>query len=895
MGVLGLATYLNENASLVSRPLKFDSVLGVEEEERTKVALVVDAWGLIYELLSHTPWPYGGEHLEFADLLRRTVTGWRAVGIEPVFVYDGPTPPIKFSTELQRQQSLILPISLFHHTSPASRLSRSSWSSQTILPPLFYSTAVDVGLALGVESIWAESEADLRCAYEASKRNGYITGLDSDFTIYGAQGRGAGRGYIPLNQMKWDWVELEQEEEEEPEQEKKADEDSVVIPDEDDDDGAGEFFQVVKSKTHKKNERNRNNTYNTTTGGRFDRKGRWNNRKPSALPPSVPAVSFLTSLSVIIYTPELLAAELDLPLNILPLFAALVGNDYFKYGQAFHHRSATSTQKVDRVSTVLRDCLSPKAKRPSSSNVRSGTATPIETSGDEALLLLSNATSALLLHPRTEQEMEAILHALIDSALSYTIPLELTDLPLSPSSFPPTVSSPSEDDVFGLYVDAVRAGRFAPKLAGVVRDGRYLGRLFIEDTTRASIGKRAGEGIREACWAVLNQGLGIGFREEEEEEEEKEEEKDEDEKMDEDKVDTALEEGDEEDDPTAEAQREELDAILEANAAAGESNAEDPSPAEQDPVEEQDHPSDTRYIQTYLRSGTIFHPTLIPITPITDLLDSSVFEPKLDLSTTLLVLQPLSVRIQAYMHLLGSPSITIRDELKPMVLVIRWIARRLAEEPSKPGVNYHSRRAEIKAIIFTAVRSFHAWSKWQRQFNPEQDSNSTTTDNETPAAEGVSLLEEYSVGELTNRAIHVTSYYLHALHDSDLLAQALLLPRTVFPGPHVFYNGKLAHKSLSDWSTDRAYRPSFKSDEEEKDYESCVEDVLGSEVKENASIEPEGQVDDRTSRKRDKKKAKREKAAAAASGGGGDSQGKKTTKQTGGLGGMFDLLGEMDC
>lgn len=44
---------------------------------------------LIYALVAQLPSAYGGEHLAFGKLVKRTVEGWRAVGFEVVMVVDG--------------------------------------------------------------------------------------------------------------------------------------------------------------------------------------------------------------------------------------------------------------------------------------------------------------------------------------------------------------------------------------------------------------------------------------------------------------------------------------------------------------------------------------------------------------------------------------------------------------------------------------------------------------------------------------------------------------------------------------------------------------------------------------------------------------------------------------
>jgi len=86
MGVHGLATYLRKNQRKLSTPL-------VLSQERSKseatIPLVVDGWSFIYELhnQSRLPWVYGGEPVEFRDLVTRIVRAWISVGLRPHFVF----------------------------------------------------------------------------------------------------------------------------------------------------------------------------------------------------------------------------------------------------------------------------------------------------------------------------------------------------------------------------------------------------------------------------------------------------------------------------------------------------------------------------------------------------------------------------------------------------------------------------------------------------------------------------------------------------------------------------------------------------------------------------------------------------------------------------------------
>lgn len=98
MGVKGLQTFLKENRQSLCRTLVLDRDGAAA---RPRVPVVVDAWGwvhddtyadssIIYQLyLDSLPWTAGGEYLRFYLIARELVEGWRSVGLEPTFVFDG--------------------------------------------------------------------------------------------------------------------------------------------------------------------------------------------------------------------------------------------------------------------------------------------------------------------------------------------------------------------------------------------------------------------------------------------------------------------------------------------------------------------------------------------------------------------------------------------------------------------------------------------------------------------------------------------------------------------------------------------------------------------------------------------------------------------------------------
>ncbi|KAL7410588.1 hypothetical protein BDY24DRAFT_371920 [Mrakia frigida] len=874
MGVRGLTTYLKEQPQAFTRTTTFEA--NPDLDPSNAVALVVDAWSLIYLLyLDNIVWAYGGESIEWASLLQRTVEGWRAVGLEPVFVFDGPCPSIKHHTELTRQRSLLLPLSLFHLTSPESRSSPSFLHASKILPPLIYSATVDACLALKVECIWGEGEADELCVSEARKRNGWVTGMDSDFVVFSSSSSGAGgemTGYVPLDGMTWKWLE--------PAEEQKS---SPAAPAGTDDSGPWEgSFQAVKSRRRAPRTAYRNHCPN---------------------PPPLPHTSFLTSVTFTSYHADLLALRLKLPVGLLPLLAALVGNDYHQFSHLFHTKGTSGSQKIERVALALREALDPKiaARRAAAASAvktfqngrlimtqgpKATTTTPVNgsapvtppSSGDAAATLLTSTVQSLLLHPVTEPQLDKLIHSLIDSALSYSVTHDFNTTSsyslVTPSAFP--APAPTRDEIVALYADAMSKGEFAPKLAGVVRDGRYLGRVFLEDTQRGTIGRRVGEPIREMCWAILNQGVGIGYGKEvvvveEEEEEIKDEE--------------TLEDG--KSDGGAASQEDEDEIIEVAEEAFASDDPEDQVPTaaseDDDEEEEVDLPPS---IQTYLRSSSLILPKMIAIPTVDSILLPTSSSPLTELPTPdlPLVLQPVEYRTQLYLALLNSltPSIlTLRDPLKPLVLALRWTMQVLSRDAdvAAGGAKWMLRRGEVEAVVLAGVRSVRGWESWANALPSSPSSN-----NSDSLASSTTTTTHPEKLEITNRAVHITSHLLHSLHELSLLAQTLLLPSTLISPPHQSYSGRTFHTLLASPTTN-----SPQSAEEQEDFDATMRGVLDEESKAWLAPELEVGVDSAQARK-DRKKAKKEKKRAGEAEGAGAKKG-----GGGGGGGMFAGLMEEDC
>lgn len=621
----------------------------------------------------------------------------------------GPTPPIKFETELQRAEAGIYALSLFHLTSPESRSSPSyTAAGSVLLPPLLYSATVDIVRLLGVESLWAEAEADTACVFEARRRRAFLTGLDSDFVVFGGDCEAEALGYVPMDEMVWASIDST------PKQ-------SASVPDAD-------AFVPVKGRRVRR------------TGSAY--------RKNTPLPPPVPHVSFISSLTITSYHPSLLAERLKFPPSLLPLFASLVGNDYVQFASHFHPRDLSGVQKIERVATALRESLAPskKAVQKLALATRRGTASPA-TFDDDPATLLARTVQLLLQRPLAEAQMDEINHALIDSALSYALPLSLSSLSLTPSATAP--ASPYRNEVALLLGSAMAEGNLAPKLAGVIRDGRYLGRVWLEDSTRGTIGRRVGDPIRRLCWALLHEGLGIGFTDEQSAPS----------PMPASQVDNTVEELDVWGGNASDRRSQSEDGPVEDLGA--DTLSQQPLPSSK-PTFEHKHLSDSpspnvAQVQTYLRSSSLILPKLVPVASMVEILSELGSHPLLPspLPAEPVLLQDSTYRSRLFLALTGSLTsgvLEIEGQFRPLVVALRWVLRVTAED-AKGGMKWRLQRAEVDALVLAGVRSLVAWRAWEGvvgTFDLAGNTNEETA-SLTP------------LPRISNRIVHVTSHLVSRL------------------------------------------------------------------------------------------------------------------------------------
>ncbi|KAH8117066.1 PIN domain-like protein [Phellopilus nigrolimitatus] len=499
MGIHGLTTFLRENKRALSKTLH----LSAEDEETTP--LVVDGWSFIFKLVedSNLPWVYGGNYPEFSRLVVKVVTAWLAVGFMPIiFVFDGSTPPIKFTTVIKRlTQSYVQHSLLFFRTSSASRNTPRFLHESWIIPPLAYTVCVNALLSFrgdaseggetGLDIHFADEEGDPYAVELAGRVKGYITGRDSDFVVLNSEGY---RGYLPLEELVW----------------LASDNQGPAIGND-----GGDGFQAVRSKKKVSSER--------ITG-------------MGIIPPD--SRSF--TLSVSLYTPASLARLLNLPVSLLPLLGALVGNDYthqnfitslaspslppppsFKSSHTLlFERRLTLSQRILHASTTLGTFLHPppgKRKQKAPQSVMELIQMTVT-----ALLTSSHAPAALI----GSGQATAIVESIVEGTLPYAMPPR----PSEDETLSKTVCSlhaPSEcrlvslldrsdntgparaNEVASLYLHAYRLGKFSPWLMDILSTRSFWPRLFLENPDTEAVARSVSRHAREFAYALMEDGLGI--------------------------------------------------------------------------------------------------------------------------------------------------------------------------------------------------------------------------------------------------------------------------------------------------------------------------------------------------------------------------------------------------
>ncbi|GAA5999967.1 hypothetical protein JCM10207_005994 [Rhodosporidiobolus poonsookiae] len=192
MGVHGLTSYIRKHTSLgtyLSLP---------QQRDAEPTPFIIDGMAFLFSVgLIDTL--RGGNYTTLRASVRRHIEYWRACGLEPEFVWDGPFDSNKLPTVIQRSSQSLARSIAYMRAPDQARASYALRQSASRLPPLTHMAVAAELEALGVRCHAAQEEGDSPTAELAQRRNGFVVSNDSDYFIYPAQCR----GYVPLSSIEY--------------------------------------------------------------------------------------------------------------------------------------------------------------------------------------------------------------------------------------------------------------------------------------------------------------------------------------------------------------------------------------------------------------------------------------------------------------------------------------------------------------------------------------------------------------------------------------------------------------------------------------------------------------------------------------------------------------------
>jgi hypothetical protein len=583
-----------------------------------------------------------------------------------------------------------------------------------MLPPLAYSACIHALETLrsttnNLELHFADEEGDPYAVELAGRIGGYIVGNDSDFVILNSDGY---LGYIPSTEMVWQIPDLDQ------------DVDSMNGDD-------GEFQTVRKPKAKRK-----------VSGVRFS---------GGLVPPdNVPELS----LTVVAYSPQTLAEHLNIPVSLLPLLGALVGNDFSKDSESnsrkiqalFFDRQLTLIQRIEKVATTIHSVISPGSQRRKAKH-----------QVGSVMDLIDGTVNALLSRLNTTMgtgEIESIVDKIVNASLQYAIPKYGGDTQgreglwstsfcalHDPEACPllPMISrkvmrqagdliknAPDLLEAREKYLDAYRSGLFPPECMDIVSTGSSWPWLFLENPDLETVSRSIGRPIQEWTVAILEDTVGVPTADHEDDGESVGKD---DELKDDELIDVVESDGE---GSTSSDFLAPLKGELHRLHSSEDGTATEP-PASVSSHRQQS--SGPPILTVYLRKGTRIASEDIVVTPISNLLSSISLSEYATDSSPLLVLRSVEDRLVVFLRALASDLPSVRqlspDNLLP-VLAVRWIVHTLHrrwqesgnKEREKERWTKNEARCCLSSILWTSVNQSQSESTGIRSdFPPIEDRN----------------------------------------------------------------------------------------------------------------------------------------------------------------------------
>ena len=695
----------------------------------------------------------------------------------------GPYRSSKFVTSANRMtQSIIQPSLLFFRTSHISRATPRFLRENSILPPLCYAATLDALRSLDgiVEIYLADDEGDPFAVELAGRLGGYVTGRDSDFVILNSEGYA---GYIPIDQMFWNTNSQEDGEDGQSQ-----------------DDGG---FKVAR--------KNKARGYASEASASHQ----------GIIPPDVGGE---LSLSCVVYTPQTLASHFQISISLLPLLAALIGNDFTAdrrpTSKLFFDRNMTVSQRIVRVASVLK----------SVSAIATGTSVKRKARRQVTNVVdfVDLTIESLLIRPMSmgPGERESIVEKTVDATLQYAIPKHQGDgegsnslCALHDADFCPLVgclSHPSPNNTAGgetqvrkevrfLYISAYRRGYLSPGLMDILSTGTAWPESFLENPDIEAVSRSLGRPIREWVYAVLDDGMGITEHDADPEGNGLGE-RSADEASDDDSdeiIDVVEEDSDEEmgyGNPLAPLQG----ALRELTIG----SKPPPSTSSHTTTSRSMRP---KYVTEHIRRGTRHAEEPVSVQSLATLLSSHNIDINIGNGSNVrpIQLQDEDVRMTVFLRSLGSNTRLVKalpSEYLMAVVALRWIVSRLAfrADEAQSSAEREKERWTVKE-----AQAYFASFSW-----------------------GGSTSAEESSPPLENRSIQLTAHILATLDAVEMLSQALLLTNKA-PNPAPLFSGKTFHQCLANGGTPITHVPPGL-------WDACVDGLEGAFAQEKAGTRKRG-------------------------------------------------------
>ena len=252
----------------------------------------------------------------------------------------------------------------------------------------------------------------------------------------------------------------------------------------------------------------------STPGGRWEKSS---GIKQGIIPPmaDLAQISFACSVT----SPTVLASHLQLPVSLLPLLGALIGNHDFspspqtRFGKRslFFEKGVFSWQRITRVSTAIRDAT----PNPQNSNTPGGCDGVVDLTRRVVRALLLEDVSSL-----APDEESKIIEHITESIRLYDIPLR-EDGALRPPGLSCLLGDPGDAYLYGRdigkivrqgYLDRYRSGNINPEVLNPLHTGTMWVRPFLEDPQKETAQRTIGRPIREWIYAIIDDGTGLPAR-----------------------------------------------------------------------------------------------------------------------------------------------------------------------------------------------------------------------------------------------------------------------------------------------------------------------------------------------------------------------------------------------